>query len=216
MSFTNPYFTTDLFYPNGVNLAFSPLTPFNSIVSIPLQYLFGLVASYNILCILSFILAGYGTLLLVKFLTNDNRAAFIAGLIFMFCPYHFAKIFGQLDLLSLEWIPFYILYLIKTLKEPSIKNAFLAGIFLFLTAICSEYYLIYLAVFTIITLSWYIIESKDISKKLLINLSVLSITFICLYAPFGYSLIRELIVSKDTYMYEGGFVKYSADILLVL
>jgi hypothetical protein len=52
LSFANPYYSTYMFYPDGVNLAFTELTPFNSIASIPLQMLFSLVAAYNILWIL--------------------------------------------------------------------------------------------------------------------------------------------------------------------
>ena len=117
LSFANPYYSTYMFYPDGVNLAFTELTPFNSIASIPLQMLFSLVAAYNILWILSFIVSGYGTFLLVNYLNRDSRAAFISGLIFAFCPYHFAHALGHLNLITIEWIPFFVLFFIKTLTE---------------------------------------------------------------------------------------------------
>lgn len=61
----NPLTTDFLFYPIGVNLSFYTLTLLNGVVSIPLQALFGLVAASNLLLVLSFVLSGYGTYLLL-------------------------------------------------------------------------------------------------------------------------------------------------------
>ena len=187
LSFCSPYYTPYIFHPTGVNLAFSAVTPFNGLFSIPLQSAFGLISSYNILWIFSFIASGYGTYLLVKYLTSDRRAAFISGLIFMFCPYHFAHALGHVNLTSIEWIPFYVLFLIKTVKEAKRSNAIYAAIFLFLTAICCYYYLIYLLVFTLMLLSYYLWVDKYIilKKDFLKRLSILVITFGLIFSPFA-------------------------------
>ena len=63
-------------------------------------------------------LAGYATYLLVRHLTGMRAAAFVAGLIFAFCPYHFAHLLGQLNLVSLQWIPFYVLALLHAWDWP--------------------------------------------------------------------------------------------------
>jgi hypothetical protein len=149
INLSNPYYTTDIFYPTGVNLAFSEVSPFNAIISIPLQHLFGLIAAYNIIWILTFILSGFGTYLLVKYLTNNTKAAFLSGLIFMFCPYHFAHALGHMNLTATEWIPFYVLFLIKMTGENKRTNALYAAFFLVLTAMTSDYYLVYLFSFTL-------------------------------------------------------------------
>ncbi len=55
LNHSNPYYNNYIYYPAGINLAFSSISPFNAILSIPLQLLFDLTLSYNILWLLSFI-----------------------------------------------------------------------------------------------------------------------------------------------------------------
>jgi hypothetical protein len=216
ISHLNPFFSPMIFYPSGVNLAFSAVTPFNSLLSVPLQIAFGLVSAYNLIWIFTFIMSGFGGFLLVRYLTGDNRAAFISGLIFMFCPYHFAHaLYGHLNLISMEWIPFYVLFLIKTLREKDSKNAFFAGIFLFLTAACDYYYLLYLATFTALFFVFclWCDPATLLSRNTLKRIGVMVITF---GVPFSFlisPLLLELFFSGSSYMYNGGFVQYSADLL---
>jgi hypothetical protein len=215
LNFSSPYWTPYLFHPTGLPLAFSAITPFNGIVSIPLQLIFGTIRTYNILWTGSFIIAGYGSYLLVNYLTGDSKAAFVSGLIFMFSPYHFAHALGHLNLLSIEWIPFYVLYLFKTLKEPELKNAVFAGIFLLFVALSEYTYLIYLLIFTSLTLLYLLYTDRKylINRTIIQRLSILSITFGITFFPFAYPLLKELISSQSDYMYSGGFVTFSADLM---
>lgn len=214
LSFANPYYTTYMFYPNGVNLAFTELTPFNSIASIPLHLLFGLVTAYNILWIFSFIVSGYGTFILVKYLIKDSRAAFVSGLIFAFCPYHFAHAAGHLNLITIEWIPFFVLFFIKTLNEDKKINAILAGVFLLLVTLSSYYYLIYLVVFVTLYLFYhYWSERNNLVQGTVQRITIMVISFGVIALPFLYPLIKELLTAKSGYMYGGEFVEYSADLV---
>lgn len=210
--FSSPYYTYYIFYPTGVSLASSTITPLNAIASIPLQLTFGLVGAYKIIWILSFILSGFSAFLLVRYLAGDFRAAFVSGLIFMFCPYHFAHALGHMNLISIQWIPLYILFLIKAVSEDNRSNAFLAAFFLFLNAISCYYYLIYLFLFTTIYLAYVLISYKDICYlKTIREISIMTLSFTIIFMPFAYPVIKEMINSK--YIYYGGFVEYSADLL---
>ena len=40
------------------------------------------------------------------------------GFVFGFSPYHFAHLIGHMNLSSLQWIPFYVLLLLKALDKP--------------------------------------------------------------------------------------------------
>jgi hypothetical protein len=212
LNFANPYYTDIIYYPIGASLAFTELTPFNSVISIPLQLAFGLVNAYKILWIFSFIASGYGTFLLVKYLTKNAKAAFISGLIFMFCPYHFAHALGHMNLTTTEWIPFYVLFLIKTLDEPKKLSAVYASFFLFLSAMSSSYYLVFLASFTMLYFFYYLIVYKKISiRDAITSASIIVILFGLAMSPFLYLMLME--VSKSNYMYAGGYIEYSADLL---
>ncbi|WP_298685298.1 hypothetical protein [uncultured Methanomethylovorans sp.] len=215
MDLSSPYFTPYLFYPNGVNLAFSAITPFNGILSVPLQFIFGLTRTYTILWLLSFIISGYGTFLLVRYLSKNSKAAFVSGLIFMFSPYHFAHSLGHLNLLSIEWIPFYVLFFFKTIKEDNFKNSIYAAFFLLLVFLSEYTYAVYLCIFTAFFLLYYIFEDRNyiVNKNVIIKLFLMALSFSILVLPFAYPLLKELLLSKSSYMYSAGFVTYSADLL---
>jgi len=120
---TNPYHTDLLYYPQGVNLYFHTLVLTAGLVGIPLQLLgFNLIATYNLVILSSFVLAGYGAFLLCHYLTANPWASFVGGLVFTFSPYHFAHVYGHMNLVSLQWIPFYVLLLLKALDAPSVSN----------------------------------------------------------------------------------------------
>ena len=79
-------YTNYIFYPNGITMI--PFGyAFDQLLSIPLQHIFGLGIAFNLLWLLSFTAAGYGAYLLVKYMVGNKIAAFIAGVIFAFCPY---------------------------------------------------------------------------------------------------------------------------------
>jgi hypothetical protein len=60
LSFANPYTTNYIFYPIGTDLYAHTLSPAAGLFTIPFQLTFGLIFSYNLLIIMSFVLAGYG------------------------------------------------------------------------------------------------------------------------------------------------------------
>jgi hypothetical protein len=111
---TNPYHTDLLFYPDGVNLYLHTLVFTAGLTTIPLQLLgVNLVTCYNLVLLSTYVLAGLGTYLLCRYLTANTWASFVGGLVYAFAPYHSAHLFGHMNLASLQWIPFYILLLLK-------------------------------------------------------------------------------------------------------
>jgi hypothetical protein len=148
---TNPYWTDYLFYPEGVSLVFHTLVPFNGLLGIPLQAFVSLVAANNLIILVSFALSAYGTYLLIRYLGTDPLPAFIGGIIFAFCPYKFAHLLGHFNLVSTEWLPFYILALLKLTndsKRGGIYPSLSCAVFLLLIALCDFYYLVYALIFT--------------------------------------------------------------------
>ena len=113
---TNPYHTDLLYYPGGVNLYFHTLVLTAGLTAIPLQLLgLNLITSYNLILLSTYVLAGLGAYLLCRYLTGNAWASFVGGLVFAFAPYHSAHLFGHMNLASLQWIPFYVLLLLKAL-----------------------------------------------------------------------------------------------------
>ena len=160
-----PYFTNLLYHPTGVSLLFHTLNPFNGLLSLPVQLSAGLLVAYNSIVLFSFVLAGYGAYLLARQVLGrqaNTIPAFAAGVIYTFAPVHVAHLLGHMQVISLEWIPFFALYLLRlrTAVENASPNrdaahqAAMAVLFLAMVALCDWYFVLYCLIFSVLVLLW--------------------------------------------------------------
>ncbi len=159
LHFRNPFRTDFIYFPDRTSLYFHTLHPLNGLISTPVQLLFGMTAAYNFIVFFSFIMAGVGAYLLLDYLCQNKTAAFTASLIFAYAPYHMGTLKGVMQLISLQWLPFYILFLIKASREPQkrIINSLLAAVFLVFTALTDWYYTLFLLGFTLLYIMYLVI-----------------------------------------------------------
>ncbi|MCX6028731.1 MAG: hypothetical protein NT169_05440 [Chloroflexi bacterium] len=121
----SPYFTHLLYAPTGVGLLFHTLNPFNGLLTLPVQIAGGLFPAYNAAILFSFALGGFGAYLLARYVLGSGSsrlAAFVAGVIFTFSPFHVAHLLGHMQVISLEWIPFFALYLLRAVDGAQNAN----------------------------------------------------------------------------------------------
>lgn len=159
----NPFHTDYIFHPTGVSLIYDDLSLTNGIFSIPLQYFFNLITVYNIILIFNLVISGFAMYLLVFYLTKNGVASFIGGIIFTFAPYHMAHALGHVSLVSMQWLPLYILFFMKSYKNYSVKNVLLAVLFLVLNALSCWYYLMMSLIFSGIYVLYFSIREKNSS-----------------------------------------------------
>lgn len=151
----SPFFTRYLFYPEGVSLLFHPLDVSDGLLALPLYGLWGGDAAYNLMVLLSFVLAGYGAYLLALYLTRRPGAGFAAGLVFSLSPYHFLRVdLGHLNLAAIQWLPFFALFLLRHLERGSRRAGLLAVFFLVFTALNSWYYVVYCGLLALAAIFW--------------------------------------------------------------
>lgn len=174
---TNPFYTYYQYWPNGISLLFHTLNLSNSLLSIPLQYLFSLTTTYNILILLNFSFNGFATYLLVHYLTKNKIASFVAGYILAFSPYMFAHALGHLNLMSFAWVPLAILFIIKMSRGEA--KWYLPTLFIVLTGLSDWYYFFYLGIFLIFYLLFVFITNRKIFFQ----------------GPFGKYLILTILIS---------------------
>jgi hypothetical protein len=176
---TSPWFTDLLYYPTGVSLLFHTLNPFNGVVFLPIQLAFGLLPAYNTAVVFGFVMGGLGAYLLARYVLgpgSSRLAAFVAGAIFTFAPYHIAHLLGHMQLISLEWLPFFALYLLRAAGIPEtrtpetrfllgnrvsqrrLRDVALAVLFLVLVAACDWYYVFYCLILTFVVALWCIVR----------------------------------------------------------
>ncbi len=164
---TDPFVTDRLWYPTPVSLRFHTLNIFNGLISIPFQPFMPLPAILSGIVLFSFIMAGWGAYLLVMYVLGRTLAggtpgalragALVGSAAFAYSAYHLATQRGQLQLVSLEWVPFYVLFLLRAVHEGPARLTWrglrwgyiaAAAFFLVLIALVDWYYVMYVVLFT--------------------------------------------------------------------
>jgi len=134
------FFDANILYPHRRVLAFSEhmlgLLP----LAAPLNWLgHNPILTYNLLFLLTFAGSGLAAYALAQELTNDSRAALIAGFGFGFASYRTAHQ-GHLEILALFWMPLALLFLHRFLRQRRVVDAALFTLFFNLQALVSYYY----------------------------------------------------------------------------
>jgi hypothetical protein len=223
---TNPFSSSYLFYPLRINLVFYTLTLFNGVMAVPLDDLLGIVGATNAMLFFSFTMAGLGVYLLgLRTLRNvqpdrtRRLAAVMAGLVYAFAPIKliFASL-GQFNFTSNEWIPFFVLYLLRSCEAPGRRrDAILAGIFLVLTGLCEFTLASFLIVFTGLYVVYRLISEgrTALSRKAVGNLAVTAGVFAMGFSPIILAMLQEIQEEGDYTLTVGwGFADaFSADLL---
>ena len=140
---TQPWWTSYLHFPHGISLLGHALNPFNGFVGILLQPWLGLVRTHNALVVFAFVAGAYTAFRLALHVTDRIVGSLIAGFLFGFSSFLFAHAVGHLNLVSLEWIPLFLLAWLRLLERPSVGRGAQAALALFLVLLCDHYYFLY-------------------------------------------------------------------------
>ena len=138
----SPLHTSLLYHPDGTSLYFHSLLLAPSALMAPITAAFGTTVSYNALVWLSFVGSAFGVYLLVLFLLDgepSRRAAFLAGTAYALSAPRFSRMMGHLDLLSTQWLPFALLYALRTARDGGWGNALALTTLTVLTALTNWY-----------------------------------------------------------------------------
>ena len=157
----SPWHTTFLYYPYGTTLLSHTLNPFNGILAIIPLRLMTQVQAHNFIVIFAFVASGVTAFFLAREFTKSIAACLIAGFIFTFSEYHFSHAQGHLNLLSMEWIPLFVLCWYRLIMRPRVITGVLAAGALFLVLLCDYYYFLYCVLIGLLIFIWYWIRSKD-------------------------------------------------------
>ena len=133
----NPFQTPYLFFPNGTDLIFHTHSPFNQVLSMPVNLLFGEAAAYNFCVVFGLTVSGFATYLLVREITSDASAAFLAGLVFAYFPNLVEQTQEHLNLFTIQFIPLALLYLLRWGRSSRTVDALAFGACFGLNALCS-------------------------------------------------------------------------------
>jgi hypothetical protein len=127
-----PLYTSYLFYPAGISLAYHNFAWLNIAAWLLLRPWVGGFAAYNLSLLINLALCGLAAFVLTRDLTGDGRAAFLAGLIYQCWPARLSQL-DHPNLISTQWIPLLLLFLVRVVRRGRWRDGALAGVFLALT-----------------------------------------------------------------------------------
>ncbi len=212
---TSPFHCQHMFYPIGVNLAFYTLTVLNGLLSIPLQFTFGLIPATNLILISSFALSAFGAYLLAKGLraSRSEMGPFLAGLIYGFssCKLFYAAL-GQFNIASSQWMPFFALALFRMGKRGGFRWALVGALFLLFQAWAEMTFASFLLIFLAFYLIWALAFRLREPGPLLFQTALMLLLFLAGISPLLAAMVPDLLAEGDFFLKGTGFAEvFSAD-----
>jgi len=138
-----PWHTYLLHYPYGTTLLGQTMNPFNGFVGIVLLRMMPLVVAFNVMVVFSFVATGITAFWLCWFFCRRYLPSLIGGFIVTFSAYHLSKTLGLMQLISLEWVPLFVLMWWRLLIRPRLRLAFGTAVTLLLVVLCDYYYFLF-------------------------------------------------------------------------
>jgi hypothetical protein len=139
---TNPFgvFDANIFYPHKATLAFSEANIAAGVIGAPIWALSrNPYLTHNVVVLISFVVAFAGAYYLVRFLTGSRPAALVAGVLYAFCPFIFART-AHIQLLMTGGIPFCMLAFHRLVERATVGRAVILGLLIWAQALACAYY----------------------------------------------------------------------------
>jgi hypothetical protein len=131
-------FDAPIFHPLPDALAFSENLLLPAVVVAPLQRPFGPVLAYNVALLGSLLLSGLGAQLLVRRVSGDRLAAFVAGAFFAAGPHRWTRL-SHLHAQVTVFLPLALLALDRFWERRTLRRALAVGLTLALQGLASIY-----------------------------------------------------------------------------
>ena len=140
-------FTRYIMYPQGTPLLYHAFSFYNMFLAAVLDPLLTRTILYNLLMLHTYVIGGIGAFLLIRYLAKDDFIALVGSFIFAFSPFHFGHALYHIESASIQFIPFFALFFIKSVKGGTKRDLVLAILFYFLISVCSWYFMVFTAYF---------------------------------------------------------------------
>jgi len=148
-------YDTNIFYPLNNTIAYSDTLWAQSIIATPIIWASkNPILAVNLITILSFPLAAISMYLLAKYLTGNELAAMITGILYSFSYPRIAQI-EHLPILNSQWLPLVIYYTLRFANEGKFTTLLSACLFYLISMASSIYFaLLLIPSFVIIMISY--------------------------------------------------------------
>src|SRR5512138_2486413 len=194
-------FDANIYYPERFTLAYGENVIGIALFAAPVIWLGGnLLLAANFVCLLSTALCGVGAYVLARRVGLTIAAAVICGIIFQCSPLRFLRI-GQMNLSSVQWIPFTLASLHAYFEHGRKRDLRLVALFITLQVLSSGHGAVFLAVTLILFGSYRFALGGPI--RLMSRLRDLGITGVLLLMPSILVFVPYLIVQQEVGLKRG-------------
>lgn len=212
----NPMQVNWLYHPDGVTHPMLWVTPYAPIAGLPLALCFGQIAAYNVHLLLSFVLSGVTTYLLVLYLTDNRMASLLAGLVFAIFPNRMAQSTAHFAQVITYLFPLCVLYLIKVKRQPNVRNACILGVLWGIGLLVNIIHIAYLLLPVLVVFIgyWLLSERRRFGSGRALRYLGLGLLVAGVFsAPLLLPFTCNALTGKLEYLSQGGVVDFSADLL---
>ncbi len=133
-------FHANIFYPHGDSLAYSEANLGAGVIGIPVWLAtHNPFATHNFVLFVSFVISTAGGYYLCRYLTGSRRAAAVAGVLYAYCPFVFART-AHIQLMLIGGMPFCLLAFHRLVDRTTTARAMALGAVLWFQGLACAYY----------------------------------------------------------------------------
>ncbi len=175
----------NIFYPHRYTLAFSEANLGAGAVGAPVWLATrNPYATHNVVVVISFIVSVAGAYYLVRYLTGTRHAAAVAGVMYAFCPFVFART-AHIQLMLIGGLPFCLLAFHRLVDRPTVGRSVALGLLLCVQALSCAYYGIFAGLMVGFGALWFAVARRLWpSRDYWIGLALAALVCVVLMLPF--------------------------------
>lgn len=139
-----PYFTDSIFAFTGrANLSLHNYTTFQNLLALPLVGVLGIVATFNVVYLMTTVITAYATFLLARHVTGRDAESWLAGLLFAWSPILVTRGMAHFSLVAAAPLAVFILLLLRAAGRERLRDAFALGATMWWAASTDVYFAVY-------------------------------------------------------------------------
>jgi hypothetical protein len=193
----SPFQTSALWHPDGTTLLFQTFDLPDALLAVLLAVLLRGVASpwlaHNLVVLWTFAASGAAMYLLGRGNGASRPAAFLSGCAYTFTTFHFGHARGHLHIMSMEYLPLFVLGLQRVLSNGTRRWALFGGVMLALASLASWYHLFTATIVSAGLVAAHLLRPGGAPRwRWLTNGLLLCASYLVLVGPLGFAMVRAL------------------------
>lgn len=150
------------------------------------------IAAWNFEILSGFILSAFFIYLTMRYLLIERNVAFFSGIVFAFCPYHFARAWQHIGFSHTEWLVLFIFSILRLKSSINKWNIILSFLSLYLVFSFDLYYAYFSLIIALISIIYMLIKERDKSLKFVFWLTIVSLANLAILANSLIPMMRTI------------------------